>query len=128
MTNNMPIEYPFEKPTEENEYCLFPGELEHDDLIAFHGTLRSKYESILKNGFVPKAPLESVSFSKLSNGSLDFACKDRSDASPEGIVLVVRFEHLDGIVNNVSDIHVIRKELLPPVIGYCVVQADYVHC
>lgn len=126
MADDTPKEYLFQGANEENGYRLFPDELENDDLVAFHGTAETNLQSIIDNGFTFAATLQSLSFAKSSAFALSYACNARSDASPRGCVLAVRFDSLDrpGIVAETSIIHVYKLDEQPKVIGYCVVPAD----
>jgi hypothetical protein len=120
-------EHPFLEPAEEKGYRLFPADLENDELVAFHGTARANLKSIFDNGFRFTADLQSLSFAKNSPLALRYACCARSNSSPEGCVLVVRFASLNeaGIANETSIIHVYALSQLPVIIGYCIVPADY---
>lgn len=87
------LEHPFETPTEHRDYAVFSEGFEKDPEIFFHGTGRNVLEAILEEGFTPPAPpkAQSVSFSRTSGLALGYACDKRSDASPEGVVIAVRF-------------------------------------
>jgi len=119
------MEYLFRGASEENGYRLFPAELESDDLVAFHGTAETNLRSIIDNGFTFAGSLHSLSFAKNSSLALKYACDARTEASPNGCVLAVRFASLDNVVVETSIIHVHRLDQQPEVIGYCVVPADY---
>ena len=121
----MPIEYPFATPTEDHGFCLFPSELEDDELTVFHGTALCNFDSILQNGFRPKPPLASVSFARRSSGALRWASNARGTNSPHGLVLAARLATLSGVVVENSDVHVIRLCLMPTIVGFCVVPACY---
>lgn len=127
VTDNAPVEYPFRGANEENGYRLFPADMENDDLIAFHGTAEANLQSIIDEGFTFAGTLQSLSFAKSSSFALPYACSARTEASPNGCVLAVRFETLDkpGIVPETSIIHVYKLDEQPKVIGYCVVPANY---
>lgn len=126
MVDQMPIGYSFLGASAENGYCLFPDYLENDELVAFHGTAEANLSSILANGFT-RGCLPSVSFAKSSSLALRYACEARTEASPNGCVLAVRFGLLNrpGIAVEHSVIHVYKLDEQPAVIGYCVVPADY---
>lgn len=121
----VPIKYPFVGATEATRYRLFPDELENDDYVAFHGTAEANLKAIIDGGFLFTASLQSLSFAKSSSLALKYACEARSDASPNGCVLAVRFSSFDGVVVESSIIHVHRLEKQPTVFGYCIVPADY---
>lgn len=127
MADDTPKEYPFEGADEENGYRLFPVDLENDDHVAFHGTAEANIRSIIDNGFTFAGSLQSLSFAKSSTFALKYACDARTEASPNGCVLAVRFVSLDrpGIMVETSIIHVYKLEEQPKVIGYCVVPANY---
>ncbi|WP_406873352.1 hypothetical protein WHT83_06555 [Aminobacter sp. P9b] len=122
-------EYPFPWPDEEKGYRVFPQAMEDDALVAFHGTARANLDSIITDGFQFAGSLQSLSFAKQSPSSLSHACGRRSETSPEGVVIAVRFappipRHY--VTVETSDIHVYRLDEQPEVIGYCIVPADYV--
>ncbi|RWI18637.1 MAG: hypothetical protein EOQ92_23005 [Mesorhizobium sp.] len=122
-------EYPFPWPDEHKGYQVFPEAMENDDLVAFHGTARANLDSIINNGFQFAGSLQSLSFAKHSPSSLSHACSRRSESSPEGVVIAVRFAPpipRPYIAVETSDIHVYRLNEQPEVIGYCNVPADYV--
>jgi hypothetical protein len=96
--------------------------------VLFHGTAEKNLHSILENGFVARPPLESISFAKNSRDSLSHWYGNRSPDLPEnGLVIAVRFESLNvqGIQNNISDIHVYKAGPIPKIIGYCVIPSAY---
>lgn len=123
----MATEFPFQRPSESNKYCVFPADLEMDSNVFFHGTAYGNLEPILQVGFKPKPPLESVSFSNQSNLCMNYACRSRSKASPNGVVIAVRFPSLDGrkVVYEQWGIYLYELEFQPQVIGYCVVPPEY---
>lgn len=84
-------QYEFPWPNEDTGYELFPSELENDPLIAFHGTAELNLEPIVKHGFRIQGGLESISFAKGSSFPLGHACDRRSNESPKGVVIAVRF-------------------------------------
>ena len=127
MNCSTPAEYPFRTPNEDSGYRLFPSEMENDEHVAFHGTAEAKLQSIVDHGFRICGELESVSFAKNSNLALKYACDHRTQASPNGCVIVVRFESLNmgGMKVETSVIHIYKFLQQPKILGYCVVPADY---
>lgn len=127
MSQTSPIEYPFLGVSENNGYRVFPNELENDPLVAFHGTARVNLPSILDQGFAFTRTLKSLSFAKNSSLALSYACKARTSNSPDGCILVVRFDSLEkrGIGVEHSIIYVTKLDEQPEVIGYCIIPADY---
>ncbi|BCH14946.1 hypothetical protein [Mesorhizobium sp. L-2-11] len=122
-------ESPFPWPDEEKGYHLFPAAMESDSLVAFHGTARSNLAAIVAEGFKFTAKLQSLSFAKESSYALSHACARRSETSPEGCVIAVRFSApipRSNVAVETSDIHVYDLAEQPEVIGYCIVPADYV--
>jgi hypothetical protein len=123
-------EYPFKTPRD-NQYRVFPDELENDPEIFFHGTEERVLEAIRSDGFKfpdpPKA--QSVSFARDSSLALGYASDKRSIASPKGCVIAVRF----GVDNRSLrreepfGIHVDSFDPQPEIVGYCIVPADYDH-
>ena len=125
-------EYEFPWPDEGKGYELFPKELESDPLVFFHGTAKRNLDSIIKQGFKPFPPLESVSYAKSSVYCLTHICgrrKASEEVREDDVVIAVRFESLktEGIQVNTSDIHVYKSELQPRIIGYCTIPRDYRH-
>jgi len=122
-------EYPFNNPGERHGYRLFPADLENHPNVFFHGTEERVAQLIFNEGFrIPNLPLApSVSFSENSSLSLRYAAERRSDESPNGIVIVVRFNSDDrSIIRSwAGGIHVDRFDPQPEVIGYCIVPAQY---
>ena len=128
------IEYPFPADPSSTGYCVFPDELERDDLVVFHATPIANFEPILTNGFkIPDPsgtnPLRSVSFAKKSCTALDHAIRKRRDRPGEYCIFVVRYQSLDrqGVVINVSDIHDYTPDPPRHIVGYCKVPAAYRH-
>jgi hypothetical protein len=122
-------EYPFPWPDQDKGYNLFPDELEDDELIAFHGTAEANRQSIVNEGFKFGGTLNSVSFAKQSALALKYGSEARTQASPRGCVVVVRFAEpilRPGIKVETSTIHVYSLDEKPEVIGYCVIPEDYV--
>src|SRR3712207_2304137 len=87
-------EYLFQGANEEGGYRLFPDELEDDEYVFFHGTAEGNLQSILENGFRIAGSLPSVSFARNSSLALRYACNSRSENSPRGCVIAVRFHCL----------------------------------
>lgn len=126
----IPKEYLFNKPSEANEYRLFPDELENDDEIFFHGTAAENLASILKDGFkISKilGTLPSLSFAKNSSLALRYACEKRTDASTKGCVIAVRFDQIDKSRIRVEPfgLHVYDFQEQPVIVGYCIIPEDY---
>jgi hypothetical protein len=122
-------EYPFLYTIEENDYKLFPANLENDAHIFFHGTAEKNLCSIIKDGFRISGNLPSVSFANSSSLSLNYACNSRSEASPEGVVIAVRYEDVTLPYFRVESfgLHVDNMENQPTIVGFCVVPANYVY-
>jgi len=123
----MLVEYPYEKPKEENRFNLFPRELENDSFVFFHGTADANRESIIKNGFQISGRLPSVSFARNSGLALKYACEKRNDESPNGCILAVRFDSIDKPEMKLEcfGIHVYKFDPQPSIVGYCVIPAEY---
>jgi hypothetical protein len=70
-----------------------------------------------------------VSFSRTSGLALGYACGKRSEASPEGVVIAVRFGPDKGSQRRSQQfgLHVDRFDPQPEIVGYCIVPATYVH-
>ena len=129
-----PIEYPFPDNLAATSYCVFPAELECDDLVLFHATPIANFEPILKEGFKIPDPtgangLPSVSFAKQSSAALNHAMGMRATNPGAYCILAVRYQSLErpGLMNNYSDIHDYTLNPAPEIIGYCTVPASYAH-
>lgn len=127
-------EYCFPENPKKTGYCVFPEELENDELVLFHGTLASNLTSVLKYGFkIPSkcksGGLSSVSFAMQSSMALGHICQKFAESSEDLCILVVRYEGLDrkGLCINVSDVHDFTLDPPPEVIGYCKVPTTYQH-
>jgi len=128
MTDTVHVtKYPFILPTEGNQYCTFPAALEADGHIFFHGTLDATRPQILAQGFVPRLPLVTVSYSRTSGLALEYACRHRSLDSPDGCIFAVRFDEPNrpGIEHQNFGVHVYNIQ--PAIIGYCIIPGNYVH-
>jgi hypothetical protein len=124
------IEYHFPNKAalEQANYCLFPDQLEDDDLVLFHGTLAESIAAILSEGFKSAA--------KLGTGcltSVTFAYKSREalthmqNLGGDRVIVAARYGTLDrsSISKNTTDIHDYTLDPAPTVIGYCRVPSDY---
>jgi hypothetical protein len=121
-------EYLFQGANEDSGYRLFPDELENDDHVFFHGTAAGNLQSIIATGFKIAGSLPSISFARSCSLALSYACSARTEASPNGCILAVRFSCLGKpyIVSESFGIHVYNLDQQPALIGYCIVPADYV--
>ena len=130
LTTADPLEHPFETPSEHRDYAVFAETFEKDPAVFFHGTSRDVLQAIREEGFgappPPKAP--SVSFSRTSGLALGYACGKQSEASPEGVVIAVRFGPDDRSTTRSEPfgIYVDRFDPQPEIVGYCIMPADYV--
>lgn len=122
-------EYKFPKNPDNVGYLIFPEVLENDENVFFHGTSLENLESIQSEGFQPSPPLESVSFSRSSSLALGYACDARSDASPAGCVIAVRYSILNEtwITRESFGIHDYRRDPQPEIVGFVTVPEDYRH-
>ena len=129
-TQDTALEYPFGRP-QDNEYKVFPDELEDDPEIFFHGTEERVLQAIRSGGFRFPAPpkAQSVSFSRISSLALGYASEMRSEASPNGCVIAVRFsaDNRSQKREEHFGLHVDSFDPQPEIIGYCIVPASYVH-
>jgi hypothetical protein len=125
-----PFDHPFEPPSEHRDYAVFADEFEKDPTVFFHGTGRNVLQAIREEGFTAPPPpkAQSVSFSRTSGLALGYACGKRSEASPEGVVIAVRFRSDDRSATRSEPfgIYVDRFDPQPEIIGYCIVPANYV--
>jgi len=114
-------------PTEANGYCMFAEDLENDPLVLFHATPLRHRSSIVTNGFQSAASLgvgelQSVSYAKKSSACLaHLGCNISEDYA----VFAVRFQSLDRVAVNQSDIHVYDQSIQPTILGYCVLKAGF---
>lgn len=110
-------------PTEENGFCLFSQELETNPLVLFHATPKRHFNSIVTSGFrsaneLRVGILTSVSYAHKSSSCLAHI---GNEVTEDYVVFAVLFTTLkqNGIVENISDIHVCRPEIQPHILGYC---------
>jgi hypothetical protein len=123
------LEHPFETPSEHRDYAVFAEAFERDPSVFFHGTGRNVLQAIREEGFraPPPPKAQSVSFSRTSGLALGYACGKRSKASPEGVVIAVRFgpDNQSLTRSEPFGIYVDRFDPQPEIIGYCIVPAAY---
>jgi hypothetical protein len=62
-------EYPFPNDISDRAYRVFPGCMENDETIAFHGTSEQNFKAICEQGFRFAEVLQSLSFAKDSSGA-----------------------------------------------------------
>lgn len=124
---NTPIHYPFDTPTEDRSYKLFPDVLEDHPEVFFHGTAEANLASILQKGFEIPASLGSVSFAETSSLPLRYACTSRKVLGDKGVVIAVRFpaERLICSRREKELLWVYEFSEQPEIYGYCVVPSDY---
>ena len=122
-------EYTMGTPGEHNNYRLFPAEWDTDPEIFFHGTEDRVRQAIFDEGFSLPSPdkAQSVSFSRTCNLALSYACGKRSEASPDGVVIAVRFgaDNKSVKAEESFGLHVTRFDPQPEIIGYCTVPNAY---
>lgn len=87
------------------------------------------FNGILREGFQPSPPLESVSFSSVSSLALGYACDAKTDSSPAGCVIAVRYSNLNEtwITSDSFGIHDFRRNPQPEIVGFVTVPEDYRH-
>lgn len=126
-SNTFPV-FPFPDNPADADYCLFPVSLENDDLVFFHGTAESNLTSILNIGFAIPQSSPSISFAKSSSLSLRYASEARCTASPNGVVIAVRYSSIERphITQEAFGLHVYSFDEPPTIIGYCIVPQSYV--
>jgi hypothetical protein len=122
-----PIEHKFPCDPENQEYCLFPDEMEKDEQIFFHGTAEKNFASIIATGFRISGNLPSISFARNSCLSLKYACECRGDDSPRGVVLAVRYVCLNNqsITQESFGLHVYCFDEQPEIVAYCIIPENY---
>lgn len=88
-----PLEQPFRPPSERRDDAVFPEQLEKDPEVFLPGTEQRALRAIRDESFrmPPPDKAQSVSFSRTSGLALGYPCGKRSEASPEGVVIAVRF-------------------------------------
>lgn len=123
-------EYPF-MPPQNDDYRVFPDELENDPEIFFHGTEERVLQAIRSEGFRLPAPpkAQSVSFARGSQLPLRYASESRSESSPNGCVIAVRFR-ADDRSRKAADsvgLHVYSFDPQPEIVGYCIIPASYTY-
>lgn len=126
-------EYPFPDDPAATGYCVFPAELEDDELVFFHATPAENLEAIVNDGFIPDpagvSGLQSVSFARRSMMALTHAMTKRGNSPVAYCIFAARYKTLDrkGIKENPSDIHDYTLDPAPEIIGYCIIPATYRH-
>lgn len=128
------MEYPFPDEPAATGYCVFPAELEDDELVLFHATPAENLEAITKDGFrIPDAEgkngLPSVSFAKRSVAALTHAMNKRAGQPGAYGILAVRYKTLsrEGLQINLCDVHDYTLDPAPEIIGFCMVPVSYAH-
>jgi hypothetical protein len=129
-----PTQYPFPDDPAATDYCVFPAELEGDDLVLFHATPIENLAPILKEGFRIPDPngitgLQSVSFAKQSVAAFTHAMIKRAKHPGEYCIIAVRYMTLQrkGLTENFSDIHDYTLNPAPETIAYCVIPSTYTY-
>ncbi len=133
MSQIMMTEYPFPTDLEDRSYCVFPDELEQDDLVLFHGTPLENLASIRGNGFrLPRPddnnPLTGVSFARKSSLAFSHAMNKRKSHLGDYCIIAVRYMSMDfpHIVNDGAGIvHDYKLDPLPQCVGFCIVPESY---
>jgi hypothetical protein len=127
-------EFAFPTDPAASGYCVFPAELEDDELVLFHATLARNFAVIAEQQFKIPDPtgrcgLASVSFAKRSVGALNHAINERRNEPGDYCIFAVRYDTLNrpGLQVNLSDVHDFTLDPAPRIIGYCMVPASYVH-
>ena len=110
---------------EDRGYRVFPDVLENEEYVCFHGTAEENLHSIIKEGFSIVGNLPSVSFARSSSLALKYACEGRTDQAKKGCIIVVRFDSFEHVVAEASVVHVFRNDLMPTVVGYSIIPANY---
>jgi DTW domain-containing protein YfiP len=126
--------YPFPDNPATTDYCVFPSELEEEEMVLFHATAEENCQAIMADGFKIPDPtglngLQTVSFAKRSNLALTHAMMRRASQPGAYCILAVRYETLSrkGLAVNSADIHDSTLDPAPEIIGYCIVPESYRH-
>jgi hypothetical protein len=108
-------------------YRVFPAEIEDGPNIFFHGTAAKNLEAIREHGFRAMGTLPSVSFAKNSTLALRYACEARSEGSPDGCIIAVRFDDVNkpGIKSEPFGLHVNPDLVQPHIVCHCIVPSSY---
>jgi hypothetical protein len=121
---SQPKIYPYTKPAEDSDFCLFPDCLEDDDLVFFHGTLDKNRQDIIRDGFrpAPDGDLVRVTYATVSKDTLQqmfYKLKDDGDRC----VFAVRFESTSGpeFCQEGPLMRVHKTGPQPTVVGYMVI-------
>ena len=82
---------------------------------------------IAKQGFRAAKELPSVSFYQKSFFPLKYACEARSENSPNGVIIAVKFNSLNnkGIRIENDFIYINPEVYQPELIAFCIIPADY---
>jgi len=129
----MMAEFPFPTDLEYRSFCVFPDELEQDDLVLFHGTPLKNFANIAENGFsLPSPnddnPLTGVSFARRSSSAFNHAMNKRKSHPGNYCIIAVRYLSMDfpHIVNDGTGlVHDYKLDPLPQCVGVCVVPESY---
>ncbi len=119
--------FSFPNQPSETEYCLFSEQMEGDEYVLFHATSVENFDNISREGFKPKEPLKSVTFTKKSSTALDHACKNRSGNDPDWMVIAVRYNDFarPGIVHEPFGLYDYTCDPQPEIVSYCKIPATY---
>ncbi|PHR22508.1 MAG: hypothetical protein COA36_17765 [Desulfotalea sp.] len=117
-------EYNYIQPTESNHFCLFSADLENDENVFFHVTLKENFDSILNTGFLPASQFKPdgqkvVSYAYRSTGCLSH--RDMRFLFQIVVVFAVRFIDLNPEHVHKAPSEMYVKNAIQPneIIGYC---------
>ena len=123
--------YTLPEDLEAASYSIFGIELDLDINVAFRAVRISEMDLILKHGFQPRNIKSEISFAKSSSATLIYVDEYIQDTDDDVCIFAARFSNsLDKrIVQDGPYLHIyrtdLRPDILPEIIGYCLVPKDY---
>lgn len=131
MSNEVPryVSFPEQDELQRRGYKVFPDDLENDELVFFHATVRENVEGILEGGLRPGievgGSLHTISYARTSMEALTHWITVRG--SREGAILALRFDNQQNLWQESGTTYSLRLETQPTVVAICLVGSDYEH-
>lgn len=123
------FDFPTRRILEDNDYNVFPTNLESDDLILFHATAMENVESILRAGLLPGnkvgRELTTISFAARSGWALHHWITVRNGR--DGVILALQFDNLDELLLESGTYYSRELKNQPRVLAICPVSSSYQH-
>jgi len=123
------VVFPARQVLEENDYNVFPPDLEADELVFFHATAAEDVESILRSGLQPGIKLgrelTTISFADKSAWALHHWVTVRNGR--DGVILALQFDNRDELSYQSGTYYSRELKSQPRVIAMCPVPSTYKH-